>query len=211
MSQSSLTSTLPPNLTLSQIVDEIQRSQKLEVQLDEELAAIIKTRDSLESQIDALTFHNPNHPTSPAEEVATISTSSVIMCERITHSAASASTLSSKVRQLDSAQSRLAETVQRVNSVLELRETIEQVQRCIRQDDIQGGCNLTFPVLHQRRPVKHDSSYVVLCRLEDELQTKVLNKCRQFEGKSENQDNLKQIIPLSKLLPSLNLPYKGLW
>jgi conserved oligomeric Golgi complex subunit 4 len=122
--------------------------------------------------------------------------------------AQSAAALSSKVRELDASQSRLQETLKRVESVLDLKTTIDFVTKAIGANDFESAARATFRVLRQDAPsaIQNDVSYELLRQLETQLRESIQQSCDQCMA----SQSYTTVLQLSCLYPLVGAPFQGL-
>ena len=116
--------------------------------------------------------------------------------------------MSNKVRELDASQSRLQETLKRVESVLDLKTTIDCVTKALNANDFESAARASYRVLRQNSPgaVQNDVSYDRLQQLETQLRDSIQAACDQ----SMASRAYPTVLQLSSLYPLVGAPFQGL-
>lgn len=120
------------------------------------------------------------------------------------------------------AQSRLHEALSRVESVLDLKNTIDAVEKAINEKNYELAAKNTHRVLHLQKPIENDVNTIVslahtdcvvwqvsfeqLVGLERRLRTLVIAEVEEAEKAS----NMGKLLKSCQLFPLLNMPYRGL-
>eukprot|EP00808_Paulinella_micropora_P001905 g15409.t1 len=193
---------LPANLSINQVIQEIRVAQAKQAELDVQLGALMAKRKELEKKIDVAVFPTSDHALRQAGEHARQ------LALRVSKSSVSAVGLSRKVRELDTAQSRVRAALERVQSVLDNKSTIEVVESALERQDYQVAATQIHRVLHQQKPVQNDVSYQVLLGLENRVKAQVI----------AGLEHALQVVPVdldsarqfSRLFPLVGLPFDGL-
>lgn len=110
------------------------------------------------------------------------------------------------MRQLDTAQLRLQAALQRVENVLNLKNTIDKVEKSVEARDYITAATNTHRVIYLMKPVKNELSYQVLVGLESQVRNLVSEECQNAISRRDWQ----KAMSMSQLFPYLSLPYRGL-
>ncbi len=190
-------------MNIQAVLKEIEAARAREAVLDADLTALVKTRATLASQI--ATLHNAS------DDVSAVHDTTQRMAAKIHQSSVSAIALSSKVRELDTAQSRLRDALGRVGSVLDLKHTITAVEKAIEAKDYGTAAKKTFRVLYGGNSgkgpiIESDSSYAALITLQAKVRSLVAAEC----DLAESNQHFGHVLRLTRLFPTLGLASRGL-
>lgn len=188
----------PSNMTYQDVLREMKMATFKQAQFDKDLDELLKKRQSIQKKIDSATF--------PVPELPLIRDESQKLNLQLTETSMSAHALSSKVRSLDTTQSRLREALGRVTAVLDLKNTIEKVNNAIDQHNFTMAAKATYRILHQQHSMKNDVSFSVLSKLEEKLRKQIVVSCQQ----AQQQEDTAKVAEYCLLLPYVDLPYQGL-
>lgn len=189
---------LPADITIEEVLREIKLSAEQQRKIDKEMDALLAKRQMVEKTIEGATF--------PVPEIPSIRDETVKMNIKLSETSLSAHALSSKVRALDMSQSRLQATVARVEAVLDLRTTIDTVERAISENQLEIAARNTHRILHEQQHEHNEASFGILTALEAKVRKLVVQDCQQAQSLQDRP----RVLALTKLFPLVNLAYQGL-
>lgn len=191
-------SDLPDTLTIDEVIEQIQETRKKQSQIDVELEALFDNRYVLHRTLDAATF--------PIPEISSIREVNTKLHRKLVETSLSAHGLSSKVRELDAAQSRLSDALARVVGLLDLKTTIDKVQAYIAEEKYAEAAQDTFRILYLRPSVNNDLSFSVIIELEEKLRALIVRDCQQAQA----AEDIPKVFHTARLMALVNLAYQGL-
>eukprot|EP00471_Norrisiella_sphaerica_P011270 CAMPEP_0184493506 /NCGR_PEP_ID=MMETSP0113_2-20130426/26173_1 /TAXON_ID=91329 /ORGANISM="Norrisiella sphaerica, Strain BC52" /LENGTH=808 /DNA_ID=CAMNT_0026878785 /DNA_START=88 /DNA_END=2514 /DNA_ORIENTATION=+ len=161
---------LNPNLTINDVVQQIQRCVEDDQEIQHELEALLGERQALEAKIDRIMY--------PAE-AHSLKQNMRSLTDKIRDTSVTAYSLSSKVHRLDVTQARLEEAINRVEQIVNLKTTIDKVNVLIEKKEYYEAAKLTNSILHDKEAhmLENDTSVEVLRDLERALVTLVVKEC----------------------------------
>jgi hypothetical protein len=191
---------LNKNLTIHQILSDISVCVQQQKVIDSDLNALLEQRHVLEQELNesffADSFTDQDRVYSEAKRMAI----------KIDASSATAQALSSKVQNLDLSQSRLNAALDRVESVIDLQQTIQIVKQALSEKNFQLAAKSTHKVLHVQQPIKNDPSYHILVGLESEVRSMVSSEYTTARDKSDYA----QMLKCCSIYPLVNMHADGL-
>ncbi|KAK3594356.1 hypothetical protein CHS0354_031735 [Potamilus streckersoni] len=198
------------NLTdMKQIQDAYLKLCKDEEELSKDLDNLLENQTTLEDKMIGL------HKTLPNLQI--LQTDSKQLCSMVTFTSTLAENVSSKVRQLDLAKSRVTACMQRVEDILDLKFCTDGVQAALQNEDYETAAghihrfrSLDENVLKLSSDMNQgtslDTSFKHLHEAEEKMKTIVHNK---FDASVQARD-VASIERFFKIFPLLDLHEEGL-
>ncbi|KAL3859523.1 hypothetical protein ACJMK2_009739 [Sinanodonta woodiana] len=198
------------NLTdMKQIQDAYLKLCKDEEELNKDLDNLLENQSTLEDKMIGL------HKTLPNLQI--LQTDSKQLCSMVTFTSTLAENVSSKVRQLDLAKSRVTACMQRVEDILDLKFCTDGVQAALHNEDYETAAghihrfrSLDENVLKLSSDMNQgttlDTSFKHLHEAEEKMKTIVHNK---FDASVQARD-VASIERFFKIFPLLDLHEEGL-
>jgi conserved oligomeric Golgi complex subunit 4 len=189
--------------SIDQVVAELAAMQGRHHELNQELDSLASQREHLGHTLRTVVQSVQDDARG---DVRTFEAQTATLHAKIVKTSGFALDLSTKVRELDTAQSRVQDTLARVESVIDLKTTIDSVQLAIEGGKYQEAASQLHRVLHETPPVQNDVSYEILLELEEKMQGIVLDHITN----AQQQQDIAAVLSYCKLLPLLNKPFDGL-
>ena len=198
------------NLTeLDDITAAFEKICAEEKQVDDELKSILDHQGILENKMSGLQKMLPN--------LNILETDSKQLSGMISFTSTLAENVSSKVRKLDLAKSRVVECIQRVDDILDLKFCLDGVQTALQNEDYEKAAShihrfrsLDETVIRMSAETNEggtlDTSFKLLYESEEKLKTIVHNK---FDS-AVHQGDVASVERFFKIFPQLGLYSEGL-
>ena len=221
---------LPADVSASALLRELASSVSACERVDGELDALLSQRVELER---AVSKSVPNF----LDQVEAVRRAQEGVGSTVQHSAASAQSLSSKVRDLDLSASHVSAALQRVESVLSLRHTISRVREKLASGALGSAGEELHKSLYLQQPIENDISFSMLMELERKVRDEVEAQAKQrYVRQARNADAVaaaaasssggaggrnahaqpatvlesKEMFKLARIWPKLGFNYRGL-
>eukprot|EP01083_Nonionella_stella_P006893 19962_1 len=190
------------SLSLHEIIAEIALAKHRDSEIDAEIDELLAQKAALEKRVYSLQ--------GCTSDVINLQHSSQDIAGNIEETTFTAQSISSKVRDLDTAQSRLNEALSRVETILDLKNSIENVELAVQSEDYSKAASILHRVLNKNESedvrAADEMSYEILLDLESQTQEIVVEQCK----KALFQESFDEVQKLTLLYPMLSMGFTGL-